>query len=82
MPPTHCAHWPQIRDGRLILGPQWPETLGTIEFPLIYRGQRVHLSVSGRAAAVTAEAGNTAPIDVECRGCVQPLLPGHTIEVQ
>lgn len=60
---------------------QWPETLGAIEFPLVYRGQRLHLRVIGRTATVTAEAGNAGPVDVECRGCVQRLLPGRTIEV-
>jgi len=53
-----------------------------IEFPLVYRGQRLHLRISGRTAAVTAEAGNTGPIDVECRGCLQRLVTGHTTEVE
>jgi len=34
-----------------------------------------------RRGALTSEGGNTGPILVECRGSVQHLLPGHTIEV-
>jgi len=49
---------------------------------MVCRGQRLHLRISGRTAAVTAEAGKAKPIDVECRGRVQRLLPGHTIEVE
>ena len=76
-----CFTGLETRDDRLVLGPHWPKSLGSIEFPFVYRGHRLHLRVSGRTAALTAEAGNAGPIDVECRGYVQPLLPGHTIEV-
>ncbi|MGO9155959.1 hypothetical protein [Mycobacterium sp.] len=47
----------------------------------VYRGQRLHLRISGRTAALTAEAGGLGVVDVECRGRVQRLLPGQTIEV-
>ncbi|BBZ45376.1 trehalose-phosphatase [Mycobacterium parmense] len=76
-----CFTGLETRDDRLIVGPQWPEALGAIEFPLVYRGQRLHLRVSGRAGALTSEAGNAAAVTVECRGAVRQLLPGHTIEV-
>jgi alpha,alpha-trehalase len=76
-----CFTGLEARDDRLVLGPHWPEALGPIEFPFVYRGHRLHLRISGRSAALTAEAGTTGPIDVECRGRVQSLLPGHTIEV-
>lgn len=77
-----CYTGLETRDDRLILGPQWPETLGPIEFPLVYRGQRLHLQVSGRTATVTSEAGNTGSVDVECRGHMRKLLPGCTIDVE
>jgi alpha,alpha-trehalase len=76
-----CFTGLETRDDRLILGPQWPEALGPIEFPFVYRGHRLHLRISGRAGALTSERGNTGPILVECRGSAQRLLPGHTIEV-
>ncbi|WP_420847889.1 trehalose-phosphatase [Mycobacterium riyadhense] len=76
-----CFTGLETRDDRLVLGPHWPQELGPIEFPFVYRGHRLHLRISGRSAALTAEASNAAPIDVECRGRVRRLQPGHVIEV-
>lgn len=76
-----CFTGLETRGDRLILSPQWPKALDPIEFPFVYRGQRLHLRVSGRAADLTSEAGNSASIAVECRGRVQHLLPGHSVEV-
>jgi alpha,alpha-trehalase len=76
-----CFTGLETRDDRLILGPHWPEALGPIEFPFVYRGHRLHLRISGRSGALTSEGGNAGPIMVECRGRVQQLLPGRTIEV-
>jgi alpha,alpha-trehalase len=76
-----CFTGLETRDDRLVLGPHWPEALGPIEFPFVYRGHRLHLRISGRTGALTSEGGNAGPIMVECRGRVQHLLPGRTIEV-
>jgi alpha,alpha-trehalase len=76
-----CFTGLETRDDRLVLGPHWPEELGAIEFPFVYRGHRLHLRISGRTGALTSEGGNTGAIAVECRGRVQELLPGRTIEV-
>ncbi len=76
-----CFTGLETRDDRLVLGPHWPEALGPIEFPFVYRGQRVHLRISGRSGVLTSESGNSAAVTVECRGRVQRLLPGHSIEV-
>lgn len=76
-----CFTGLETRDDRLILSPQWPKALDPIGFPFVYRGQRLHLRVSGREADLTSEAGNTASIAVECRGRVQHLAPGHTVGV-
>ena len=76
-----CFTGLETRDDRLVIGPHWPEALGPIEFAFVYRGQRLHLKISGRTGTLTSEAGNAGPILVECRGSVQPLMPGHTIEV-
>ncbi len=76
-----CFTGLETRDDRLILAPQWPERMGPIEFPFLYRGQRLHLRISGRAGALTSEARNTAAVTVECRGRAQLLAPGHTVEV-
>jgi alpha,alpha-trehalase len=76
-----CFTGLETRDDRLVLGPHWPEALGAIEFPFVYRGHRLHLRISGRTGDLTSEAGNAGPITVECRGRVQHLLPGQSIEV-
>ncbi len=76
-----CFTGLETRDDRLILSPQWPESLGPMEFPFVYRGHRLHLRISGRSATLTAEGGGAGPIDVECRGRVHQLLPSSTIEV-
>jgi alpha,alpha-trehalase len=76
-----CFTGLETRDDRLVLGPHWPEALGPIEFPFVYRGHRLHLRITGRTGALTSESGNAGPIMVECRGRVQHLLPGRTIEV-
>jgi len=76
-----CFTGLETRDDRLILAPLWPKALGPIGFAFVYRGQRLHLRISGRAGELTSEAGNTGRVLVECRGRVQHLLPGHTIEV-
>ncbi|QLL05670.1 glycosyl hydrolase family 65 protein [Mycobacterium vicinigordonae] len=76
-----CFTGLETRDDRLVLGPHWPGGMGPIEFPFVYRGQRLHLRVSGRSASLTAEVGGHGSIDVECRGQVHRLAPGQTIEV-
>ncbi len=76
-----CFTGLETRDDRLVIGPHWPEALGPVEFAFVYRGQRLHLKISGRTGTLTSEAGNAGPILVECRGSVQPLMPGRTIEV-
>ncbi|MEE6176239.1 trehalose-phosphatase [Mycobacterium sp. 050134] len=76
-----CFTGLETRDDRLVLGPHWPKALGPIEFAFVYRGQRLHLRISGRAGALTSEAGNAEAIDVECRGRVHHLEPGRTVEV-
>ncbi len=76
-----CFTGLETRDDRLVLAPHWPEALGPIEFPFVYRGQRVHLRITGRTGVLTSESGNARAITVECRGRVQQLVPGHSIEV-
>ncbi len=76
-----CFTGLETRDDRLILAPHWPEELGAIEFPFVYRGHRLHLRISGRSGALTSEGGNAGSITVECRGRERQLLPGRAIEL-
>jgi alpha,alpha-trehalase len=74
-----CFTGLETRGDRIVLGPLWPESLGTLEFPLRYRGHRLRLRIGGRSATISAEPGNAPPIDVECRGRMQQLKPGSTV---
>ncbi len=75
-----CFTGLEFRADRIVLAPLWPETLGPLAFSFRYRGQRLRLSVRGKRAEITAYSGQLAAIDVECRGRVQRLMPGHTVE--
>ena len=76
-----CYSGLETRGGRLVLGPMWPETAGVLGFSIWYRGHRLHLRISGRAAEVTADPTDAPPIDVECRGQIQRLESGATIHI-
>ena len=77
-----CSTGMETRADRLVIGPLWPETLGRLTFPIEYRGHRVNVRVYGRAAELSADPGDAAPITVECRGKVYQLSAGATIQVQ
>jgi alpha,alpha-trehalase len=75
-----CFTGLEFRADRIVLNPMWPETLGTLTFPLRYRGHRLHLRISGRQAEVTSDSEQQHAIDIEYRGKVHSLMPGRTIE--
>lgn len=60
-----CYSGLELRDDRLVLSPQWPEALGPLEFPFVYRRHQLSLRISGRSATLTAESGDAEPIEVE-----------------
>jgi alpha,alpha-trehalase len=75
-----CFTGLEFRADRIVLAPLWPEELGRLAFPFRYRGHRLHLEVNGRRARVTSESEQRNAIDIECRGRVERLMPGHTVE--
>lgn len=75
-----CFTGLEFRSDRIVLSPLWPESLGRLAFPLRYRGHRLHLEVNGRRAKVGSDSEQIYAIDIECRGEVQRLMPGHTVE--
>jgi alpha,alpha-trehalase len=75
-----CFTGLEFRADRIVLAPQWPEELGRLAFPLRYRGHRLHLEVNGRRAKISSDSEQTNAVYVECRGQVERLLPGHTVE--
>jgi trehalose/maltose hydrolase-like predicted phosphorylase len=74
-----CFTGLEVRGERLVLGPQWPDSLGALEFPIWYRGHQLWLTVSGRQVEVSAEPGNQPPIEILCRDTVVTLRPGCTV---
>ncbi|GAA4488417.1 trehalose-phosphatase [Rhodococcus olei] len=76
-----CFTGLEARGDRLVFGPQWPEPLGTLEFPISYRGHQLWLTVSGRKVEVRAGEGNQRPIEIECRGRVVELRPGGVVSL-
>ena len=77
-----CFSGLETRGDRLVLGPMWPESAGELTYSLWYRGHRLHLSICGRTAEVTADPTGAPTIEVECRGRIQRLSSGQTIQVR
>ena len=74
-----CFTGLETRSDRLILNPMWPESLGALRMPIYYRGYRLHLTVVGRGVEISAEPLACPPIEVECRGRAQTLMPGTSL---
>lgn len=74
-----CFSGLEVRGDRLVFSPNWPTTLGTLEFPIFYRGNRLRLKVSGRRIEVSAAPGNQPSIEIECRGEVAQLHPAGSV---
>jgi trehalose/maltose hydrolase-like predicted phosphorylase len=68
-----------MRDDRIVLAPHWPESLGTLGFPIHYRGHHLHLRVSGKGAEISVDPRGVQPVSIECHGRVETLAPGSTI---
>jgi alpha,alpha-trehalase len=74
-----CFTGLEIRGDRIVLSPNWPETLGVLAFPIHYRGLHLHLRVSGKGAIISVDPRDAAGVEVECRGRVVQLMPGTTV---
>nr|WP_237723989.1 trehalose-phosphatase [Rhodococcus sp. DK17] len=76
-----CFTGLETRGDRLVFSPEWPETLGKLEFPIVYRGYQLWLTISGRRVRVSAGAGNQRAIEISCRDQVARLEPGCTVSL-
>ena len=74
-----CFTGLEIRSERIMLSPQLPKKLGTLAFPIHYRGLHLHLRVRGRGVEISVDPRDMPPAEVECRGRVKRLVPGTTI---
>jgi trehalose-phosphatase len=74
-----CFSGIETRGDRIILSPHWPETLGVLAFPILYRGLHLHLRISGKGAIISVDPRDARGVEVECRGRVVQLMPGTTV---
>jgi trehalose/maltose hydrolase-like predicted phosphorylase len=74
-----CFTGMETRSNRIILSPHWPETLGVLALPILYRGLHLHLRVSGKGVIISVDPRDAAGVEVECRGRVVQLMPGTTV---
>jgi trehalose-phosphatase len=74
-----CFTGLETRGDRMVLSPNWPDSLGALGFPIHYRGHHVHVRVSGKGAEVSVDPRDVPPVVIECRGRVEQLAPGCTI---
>ncbi len=74
-----CFTGLETRGNRLVLSPNWPESLGALGFPIHYRGYHMHVRVSGKGAEVSVDPRDVPPVVIECRGRVERLAPGCTV---
>ncbi|MGY2039893.1 trehalose-phosphatase [Nocardia gipuzkoensis] len=76
-----CFTGLEIRRDRLIFCPYWPESLGALSFPMIYRGHRLTVRVSGDGVEVSSDPGTAPPIEVTSREQAARLEPGQTVRL-
>ena len=74
-----CFTGMETRADRMILSPNWPQTLGELSVPIHYRGLHLHLRVSGTGVIISVDPRGAGGIDVECHGQVKRLVPGSTV---
>ena len=74
-----CFTGLETRSERIMLSPQLPKKLGTLAFPIHYRGLHLHLRVRGRGVEISVDPRDMPPAEVECRGRVVELMPGTTV---
>lgn len=76
-----CFTGLEIRHDQLIFCPYWPKSLGALSFPMVYRGHRLTVRVSGEHVEVCSEPGGAPPIEVVCREQVARLSAGETVRM-
>ncbi|WP_406277021.1 trehalose-phosphatase [Nocardia sp. NBC_00881] len=76
-----CFTGLEIRRDRLIFCPHWPRTLGALSFPMVYRGHRLTVRVSGDGVEISSDPGTSPPIEIDCRGQIAQLVAGETVRL-
>ncbi len=74
-----CFVGAETRDNVLWLNPFWPQSLGKLELPILYRGHVITLTVSGHTVLVYSGPGSLPAVRVGYGGQVHELSPGQTL---
>jgi trehalose 6-phosphate phosphatase len=74
-----CFPGLELREGRLLLDPSWPKTLGTLTFSIKYRDLPLSIRISADEVEVAAGPGARRSIEVGCRDEVALLDAGSTV---
>lgn len=75
-----CFSGLEIRDGRLLFAPYWPETLGELSFNIQYRDVPLDIHITGDCVTVSAGPAAGRSIEVGCRDELETLEPGGSVE--
>ncbi|MEU1999392.1 trehalose-phosphatase [Nocardia gamkensis] len=76
-----CFTGMELRQDRLVFCPYWPASLGALSFPMIYRGHRLTVRVSGDGVEISSDPGASPPIEITCRERTARLAPGDTVRL-
>ncbi|NKY31507.1 trehalose-phosphatase [Nocardia speluncae] len=74
-----CFTGLEMRDDRLVFCPYWPESLGTLSFPMMYREHHLTVRIDGQRLEVDSGPGPAHPVTVTCRDRSAELAPGCTV---
>lgn len=74
-----CFTGLEMRDDRLVFRPYWPESLGMLSFPIMYRGHHLTVRIDEHGLDVDSGPGHADPVTITCRGSSTELAPGSTV---
>ncbi len=70
-----CFTGMELRRDRLVFCPYWRKALCALSFPVIYRGHRLIVRVSGEGVEISSDPGPSPPIEITCRDRTTRLTP-------
>ncbi|MEU7766600.1 trehalose-phosphatase [Nocardia sp. NPDC049190] len=74
-----CFTGLEIRGGRLIFNPRWPQSLGALSFPIVYRGHRLTVRIDADTVEVASDPDHAQAVEIECRNKRYRLEAGGTV---
>ncbi len=74
-----CFAGVETRDDVLWLDPFWPQSLGILELPIVYRDHEITLTAVDHTVIVHSGPGNLPPVRVGYGGQVRVLRPGELL---